>query len=176
VPALDELVVAGAVQTPAKQVPMLHTVPSGFSKVEQPLTASQVPPMLHSSTLQVSAVPPEHTPVWQVSPVLQGLSLQLVPSACTVLAEQAPVVPLQVPGVLQESPGQTLGVPAHAPLLQTSLSVQKLPSSHFVLSANVPVFVHVPLVQVADSHGLPSLHAIPLATFVVVHCPCVSHV
>src|SRR5205823_4574593 len=114
---------------------------------------------------------PMHTPLWQVSPVVQalpsshgvrsgsGVPAQTPPWQVSLLVQAlpsspaAPVmgvtvqldVPLQV-GVLHVSEVQVMAVPAHSPLLeQVSLNVQALPSSHVAPVFGVTVQLAVPL-------------------------------
>src|SRR3989442_1497609 len=132
----------------------MHTPPWQASPLVQALPSSQ-------GVLSATAVP-VHTPPWQVSPVVQSL-----PSSHGVLsgsgvpaqtppwqvAQLVPVsgvtaqldVPLQV-RVLHVSEVQVRAVPTHCPLLlQVSLNVQVLPSSHAAPVLGVTVQLDVPL-------------------------------
>jgi hypothetical protein len=119
--------------------PSLQTVPLGaLVWAEQPVAGAHVPATWQTSVAagQVTTAPPLHTPVWQVSPVVQRLlSLQVVPSTATVSAEQ-PVAGEQVPATWQESEaaGQVIPGPAEqVPRpLQMSFWVQALPSLQVV--------------------------------------------
>src|SRR5205823_19048 len=121
---------------------------------------------------------PMHTPLWQVSPVVQalpsshgvrsgsGVPAQTPPWQVSLLVQAlpsspaAPVmgvtvqldVPLQV-RVLHVSEVHVMAVPTHSPLLeQVSLYVQALPSSHVAPVFGVTVQLAVPL-QVRVLHA-----------------------
>src|SRR6266481_1215329 len=99
--------------------------------------------VLHWSDVQVIVVPTHCPPPSQVSLKVQALpSSQLVPvSGVTVQLD----VPLQV-RVLHVSEVQVMAVPTHCPLLlQVSLNVQVLPSSHAAPVLGVTVQLDVPL-------------------------------
>jgi len=77
----------------------LQAVPLTFAGFEQtPVDELQVPASWHwSDAVQVTGLPPEQAPLWQVSVCVQALlSLQAVPLAFTGF-EQTPVAALQMP-------------------------------------------------------------------------------
>ena len=100
------------VHTPLWQVsvcvhpfPSLHAVPfvaTGFEHA--PVDGLHVPATWHwSLAVQVTELPPMHTPFWQVSVCVHALpSLHVVPFAATGL-EHAPVPESQVPATWHES-------------------------------------------------------------------------
>src|SRR6266404_2128237 len=99
--------------------------------------------VLHWSDVQVIVVPTHCPPLVQVSLKVQALpSSQLVPvSGVTVQLD----VPLQV-RVLHVSEVQVMAVPTHCPpLVQVSLKVHALPSSHAAPVLGVTVQLDVPL-------------------------------
>src|SRR5437867_3125546 len=140
---------------------------------EQALPSSQLAPVsgatvqlavplqvrvLHWSEVQMIAVPTRCPSLVQVSSNEQALpSSQLAPvSGATVQL----AVPLQV-RVLHWSEVQVIAVPAHCPLLvQVSLNVQVLPSSHAAPVLGVTVQVAVPL-QVRVLHA-SEVHVTPV--------------
>jgi hypothetical protein len=93
---------------------------------QEPLLALQM------SGAAQCGVGPAQTPAVQTSPSVQRLlSLQAVPSAAGVWAEQTPVAGKQVPATWQASvaTGQVTGLPpTQAPAWQVSAVVQALPS------------------------------------------------
>jgi hypothetical protein len=92
-------------------------------------------------------ITPAHTPMWQMSPSVQGLlSLQTVPSAMGGL-EHFPLKGSQVPGPWHWSTGaHATGLPpVHVPDWHVSLFVQRFPSSHDVPLAATG-FEHCPLI------------------------------
>src|SRR5256712_8206898 len=99
--------------------------------------------VLHWSEVQVIVVPTHCPPLVQVSLKVQALpSSQLVPvSGVTVQLD----VPSQV-RVLHVSEVQVMAVPTHCPLLvQVSLNVQALPSSHAAPVVGDTAHLDVPL-------------------------------
>jgi hypothetical protein len=76
----------------------LQLVPLDFATgAGQPLAGTHAPTVWHWSAVQVTGLPPEQAPDWQVSPIVQALlSVQVVPFA-TVGFEQSPVAGAQVP-------------------------------------------------------------------------------
>jgi hypothetical protein len=105
----------------------------------------------------LAGVPPVHAPAVQVSPVRHTPMLwQLVPSGAAagwqlcVTSEQA----LTMHGVVIG--GQAMGVPAQNPAVQTSLLVQKKPSSQVV-----PSGLGVLVQERALSSQVPTLHWSP---------------
>ena len=91
-------IIDAATQTPFMHCPNEHAVPFAFGvTVPQPLTVEQVAASLHSSpAAHVGGAPPVHTPLTQLSFVVQALpSLHVVPSSGGI--EQVPVAWLHVP-------------------------------------------------------------------------------
>jgi hypothetical protein len=77
----------------------VHVVPLGLFVAAQPVVGLHVPAFLHALAVHVTAVPPEHTPDWQASPVVHALlSLQVVPFGLLTAAGQ-PVAGTQAPMV-----------------------------------------------------------------------------
>src|SRR5213593_3047466 len=112
---------------------------------------------------------PVHTPLWQVSPVVQAL-----PSSHGVLSGSgvpAQTPPWQVSLLVQEfssshaAPSSSAALPTQVPFWQVSAAVQKLPSSHFVPVSGVTVQLAVPL-QVRVLHW-SEVQVIVVPT----HCP-----
>lgn len=146
------------VQVPPHTPEPVHAVPSATLAVTQPLTESQVTDWQGLVVLHTSAVPIVHTPPLQVSvPSHTVPSLQLVPSAMLVTAEQSP--PAQVLALWQALPdGQVVVVAG----MQTPAALQvrglvafvpeQLPAAPHVeplaftaqVPAPVPVAVHWP--------------------------------
>src|SRR2546426_1123555 len=122
-------------------LPSLQLVP--VSGVTVQLDVPSQVRVLHWSEVQVIVVPTHCPPPSQVSLKVQALpSSQLVP-ASGVTAQLD--VPLQV-RVLHVSEVQVMAVPTHCPLLlQVSLNVQVLPSSHAAPVLGVTVQLDVPL-------------------------------
>jgi hypothetical protein len=119
-------------------LPSLHAVPSVLLGFEQlPVVVSQTPATWHWSLAEhVFVVPPEHEPVWQVSPVVHALpSLHVVPSVLFGF-EHWPVPELQVPAEWHWSLAvHTTGLlPLQAPAWQVSVCVHPSPSLHAVPS------------------------------------------
>src|SRR5256885_2127310 len=92
---------------------------------------------------------PMHTPLWQVSPVVQAL-----PSSHGVLSGSgvpAQTPPWQVSLLVQEfssshaAPSSSAALPTQVPFWQVSAAVQGLPSSQLVPVIGVPVELAVPL-------------------------------
>jgi hypothetical protein len=84
--------------------------------------------------VQVTAFPPEHAPLWQVSVWVQALpSLHEVPFAAAGL-EHWPVAGLQLPATWHWSDAlQVTGLlPVQAPAWHVSVCVHALPSLHVV--------------------------------------------
>jgi hypothetical protein len=70
------------VSAPLHTLPSLHDVPFNTGELMQPTNASQLSAVHTLPSLQLSAVPGLHTPLWQVSlPLHTLLSAQAVPSA-----------------------------------------------------------------------------------------------
>src|SRR5439155_1638793 len=92
---------------------------------------------------------PMHTPLWQVSPVVQALpSSHGVLSGSGVPAQRPPwqVSLLLQDGALSSAELRTSAVPPRpAPLGQVSAAVQALPSSQLVPVSGVTVQLAVPL-------------------------------
>ncbi len=119
-----------AVQAPALQVAVIvqatvsvQAVPSAFAGCEQiPDVGLQTPAVWHSSSgVQVVAVPPVQTPLWQVSPEVHSLpSSQLVP-------EKSLHVPSTSAPASTEHASHT--PPAQAVLQQTPLTQNPVPQS-----------------------------------------------
>ena len=144
-PELLELM--ATVQVPPMHVPSGHGVPSGAIGFEHmPEVVSQVPTPWHASmAVQVTGLPPLHTPAIQVSVCVHGLlSLQVVPLGA-VGFEHMPVVVSQVPTTWHASMAvQVTGLPpVHTPVMQVSVCVQALPSEQVVPSGRFG-FEHVP--------------------------------
>src|SRR5712692_8543056 len=99
--------------------------------------------VLHWSEVQVRAVPTHWPPLVQVSLKVQASpSSQLAPVRCVTVQLE---VPLQV-RVLHWSEVHVMAVPTHwPPLVQVSLKVQALPSSHAAPVLGVTVQLPVPL-------------------------------
>src|SRR5881628_3035999 len=147
-------VTAIPMHTPLWQVsPVVQALPSSHGVLSGSGVPAQTPPWQVSLLVQEfssshaapssSAALPTQVPFWQVSAAVQGLpSSQLVPvSGVTVQL----AVPLQV-SVLHWSEVQVMEVPTHCPLLvQVSLNVQALPSSHAAPVFGVTVQLAVPL-------------------------------
>src|SRR2546426_7123536 len=110
-----------------------------------------------------------HTPLWQVSPVVQAL-----PSSHGVLSGSgvpAQTPPWQVSLLVQEfwsshaAPSSSAGLPTQVPFWQVSAAVQKLPSSQLVPVNGVTAQLAVPL-QVRVLHW-SEVQVIVVPT----HCP-----
>src|SRR5205809_104338 len=113
-----------------------QTPPSQVLLLVQEFLSSHAPP-------SSSAALPTQVPFWQVSAAVQALpSSQVVPvNGVTAQLD----VPLQV-RVLHWSEVHVIAVPTHwPPLVQVSLKVQALPSSHVVPVSGVTVQLDVPL-------------------------------
>src|SRR5438046_6927734 len=117
---------------------------------------------------------PMHTPLWQVSPVVQAL-----PSSHGVLSGSgvpAQTPPWQVSLLVQEfssshaAPSSSAALPTQVPFWQVSAAVQALPSSHAAPVLGVTVQLDVPL-QVRALHG-SEVQVIAVPT----HCPLPSQV
>src|SRR5256712_13534305 len=115
-----------------------------------------------------------HTPLWQVSPVVQGL-----PSSHGVLSGPgvpAPRPPWQVSLLVQEfssshaAPASSAALPTQVPFWQVSAAVQALPSSQLVPVSGVTVQLDVPS-QVRVLHW-SEVQVIAVPT----HCPPPSQV
>src|SRR5438552_2103828 len=112
---------------------------------------------------------PVHTPLWQVSPVVQAF-----PSSHGVLSGSgvpAQTPPSQVSLLVQESlsshaaPSSSAALPTQMPFWQVSAAVQELPSSQLVPVSGVTVQLAVPL-QVRVLHWSEvQMLAVPT------HCP-----
>src|SRR5207249_6684739 len=140
--------------TPLWQVaPVVQALPSSHGVLSGSGVPAQTPPWQVSLLVQEfssshaapssSAALPTQVPFWQVSAAVQALpSSQLVPvSGVTVQL----AVPLQV-SVLHWSEVQVMAVPTHwPPLVQVSVNVQALPSSHAAPVVGVTVQLDVPL-------------------------------
>ena len=97
----------------------------------------------------MTALPPLHMPIWQVSPLVQALpSSQLEPFAFGMPIEQTPVDVLQVPALWHGSGAvHTVCVPpVHEPAWQVSPLVQALLSLQVVPSGIVG-FVQLPVAE-----------------------------
>src|SRR6266403_1312313 len=104
-----------------------------------------------------------HTPSWQASAAVQALPSSQLVSVSGVTAQLD--VPLQV-RVLHWSEVQVRAVPTHwPPLVQVSLKVQALPSSHAAPVRGVTVQLAVPL-QVRVLHW-SEVHVMAVPP----HCP-----
>src|SRR5213593_3934433 len=92
---------------------------------------------------------PMHTPLWQVSPVVQALPSSHGVRSGSGVPAQTP--PWQVSLLVQEfssshaAPSSSAALPTQVPFWQVSAAVQKLPSSHFVPVNGVTVQLDVPL-------------------------------
>jgi hypothetical protein len=129
-------------QTPAVQVsvcvqalPSLQAVPLAAFGVEQaPVSVLHVPAVWHASIgAHTTGFEPTQTPLVHVSVCVQPLpSLHAVPFTAFGF-EQKPVDGLQTPAAWHLSSGlQTTGLPVHVPFWQLSPVVQRLPSLHAV--------------------------------------------
>src|SRR6266853_408554 len=138
---------------PWQASPVVQSLPSSQGVLSGSGVPAQTPPWQVSFLVQEfssshaapssSAALPTQVPFWQVSAAVQALpSSQLVPvSDVTVQLD----VPSQV-RVLHWSEVQVMAVPTHCPLLlQVSLKVQALPSSHAAPVLGVTVQLDVPL-------------------------------
>jgi hypothetical protein len=76
-------------------MPSSQDVPAATGLCVQPVPAMQVSVVQGSPSSQLGAEPPEHTPVWQVCPIRQGLDPQAVPLVTGVWT-QAPPTTLSV--------------------------------------------------------------------------------
>jgi hypothetical protein len=194
-----------AVHTPAWQLsaplqtlPSRHAVPLSTAVLPQPVTGLQASVVQTLPSLQLSAVPGVHAPLWHVSAPLQTLpSEHAVPFASATFwqplaALQASVVQalpsLQlsaVPGVQvpawQVSPPLHTVVSAHDEPFGTAACWQPAMGSqvsfvHTLLSLQVSAVpaVHTPLWQVSlPLHRLPSAHGAPLTSVGLLHTPAV---
>ncbi len=114
-------------------MPSEHEVPSVAIGFEHgPLVGSHVPATWHASAaVHVTGLLPVHVPFWHESVCVHALpSLQAVPFALLVAAEQTPVDVLQVPAIWHELAAHTTGLaPTHVPpALHESVWVHALPS------------------------------------------------
>jgi hypothetical protein len=114
----------------------VHVVPSAAVGLEQrPVPVSQTPATWHwSLAVQTVAIPGEHAPAWQVSPVVHAFaSVHVVPFAAAGF-EQTPVPVSQTPATWHWSLAvQTVATPgAHTPAWQVSPVVQAFASVHGV--------------------------------------------
>src|SRR6266403_395894 len=138
---------------PWQASPLVQALPSSQGVVSGSGVPAQTPPWQVSLLVQEfssshaapssSVALPTQVPFWQVSAAVQALpSSQLVPvSGVTAQLD----VPLQV-RVLHGSEVQVRAVPTHCPpLVQVSLKVQVLPSSHAAPVLGVTVQLDVPL-------------------------------
>src|SRR5438093_8249496 len=165
--------------SPLRQVsPVVQAFPSSHGVLSGSGVPAQTPPSQVSLLVQEflsshaapssSAALPTQMPFWQVSAAVQALpSSQLVPvSGVTVQL----AVPLQV-SVLHWSEVQVMAVPTHWPVLvQVSLKVQALPSSHAAPASGVPLERAVPL-------HLRVLHVSEVQVMAVpTHCPLLLQV
>src|SRR5713101_6703097 len=124
--------------------------------------------VLHWSEVQVIAVPTHWPPLVQVSLQVQALPSSHAAPVLGVTVQLA--VPLQV-RVLHWSEVQVMAEPTHwPPLVQVSLKVQALPSSHAVPVRGVTVQLAVPL-QVRVLHWSEA-HVMAVPT----HCPLLLQV
>src|SRR5262245_8923665 len=90
-------------------LPSVHGLPSGLAGFEQPVTGLQTPPLWHWSIgVHTRGLPPVHTPLWQVSPCVQGLpSSHAEPLGLGTSAEHMPLAGLHVPARWHWSVGHT---------------------------------------------------------------------
>jgi hypothetical protein len=143
------------ISLPVQTLPSLHDVPSGAGVFEHPEAGSQASVVHALASLQLSAAPALHTPLWQVSsPLHTSPSVQGVPFRSGVWRQPRTGWQLSVVQTLASL--QLGGVPAvHTPLwqvsvpLQTSASAQETPLG----SGGFP---HTPAVHTSPVHGLPS--------------------
>jgi hypothetical protein len=124
--------VALHVPAPWQALPAEQAAPGVIAYVMAPVAGLHVPTVQMGPLLTLTAVP-AHVPAVQTSPVVHAFpSLQAVPSGA-VTFEQVPVLGLHVPATWHWSEGAHVTVvPAHAPLVHTSLVVHALPSLHVV--------------------------------------------
>jgi hypothetical protein len=107
-------------------LPSLHIVPSGFAgNAQRPVCGAQVPAVWHApGAPQTIGFAPTHTPLWQVSLVVQALpSLHVVP-----------VSSVQVPSAVDPAATEHA---SHAPALQAV--AQQTPSAQKPLAQSRPV-------------------------------------
>jgi hypothetical protein len=156
------------VHTPAWQVSSpLHTLPSAHDEpfaaggFWQPATGSQLSVVHTLESLQLSAVPAAHTPLWHVSAPLHTLaSAHDVPFSTGAVVQPKTGSQLSVVHTLPSL--QTGGVPmVHVPLLHFSSPLQRLPSAHEAPLGNKGL-LHTPSVQTSLVHGLLSLQSVPI--------------
>jgi hypothetical protein len=183
-----------------------HGVPSGaFAKPHTPVVGSHAPTEHAAPAGHVVGFVPTHAPFWHESVCVHALlSLHVVPLAASGLLH-LPVVLSHLPARWQPSCAvHVTAAPAHLPFVQTSVVVQRSPSSHDVPSvfegfehtpvvgSHVPAVWHVssathvtvaPLVHAPALHvsfvvqPLPSLHTLPSGFAGLLHVPVVgSHV
>jgi len=118
------------VSAPLQTSPSGHGVPLVTDAWPHPKTGSQVSVVQTLLSLQLSAVPAVHDPLWQVSVPLHTLaSAHEVPFSTGVFAQ--PVAGLQLSVVHTLPSLQLSAVPAvHVPLWQVSVPLHTLPSVH----------------------------------------------
>jgi hypothetical protein len=145
------------VSAPLQTFASAHGVPFRTAAAVQPKDGLQLSVVHTLPSLQTSAVPAVHVPLWHVSGPLQTFpSEHEVPFSTADVVH--PVAGLQ-PSVVHTLPSlQTSGVPpAHAPPWQDSGPLQTLPSEHAVpLATGVVVQPDVGL-QESVVHGFESL-------------------
>src|SRR5438874_10112754 len=117
---------------------------------------------------------PMHTPLWQVSPVVQALPSSHGVRSGSGVPAQTP--PWQVSLLVQEfssshaAPSSSAALPTQVPFWQVSAAVQGLPSSQLVPVSGVTVQLAVPL-QVSVLHWSEvQVMAVPT------HCPLLVQV
>src|SRR5437764_2078446 len=140
--------------TPLWQVsPVVQALPSSHGVLSGSGVPAQMPPWQVSLLVQEfssshaapssSAALPTQVPFWQVSAAVQALPSSHAAPVLGVTVQLA--VPLQV-CVLHWSEVQVIAVPTHSPpLVQVSLKVHALPSSHAAPVLGVTVQLDVPL-------------------------------
>jgi hypothetical protein len=118
-------------------LPSLHAVPSAFDVyTHSPVAGLQFPASWHASgALHGTDADPVHAPAWQVSVCVHAFpSLHVVPSGFGGCV-QLPVDGSHVPASRHWF-GEKMQIvwlaPRHAPPMQRSPAVQRLPSSHGV--------------------------------------------
>jgi hypothetical protein len=133
-------------------------VPFRTAVTAHPVAGLQLSVVHVFPSLQTSAVPAAHVPLWQVSAPLHTFpSAHAVPLATGVVVQ--PVAGLQ-PSVVHTFPSlQTSGVPAvHTPAWQLSEPLQVLPSGHAVPLGTTEL-LQTPDEQVSAVHGFASLQS-----------------
>lgn len=174
---------AGGAQAPPAQMSgpvhaLLSLQAAALATCAQPVTALQLSLVQPFKSSQFSAAPGLQTLPLQASPTVQTLlsALQARPLAPAPLYWHAPLFTLQLSMVQGLLSLHTVSAPlTQAPALQTSATVQALPSLHAaeLLTWMQPETAsHASLVQVLPSsqfNGAPATQLVPLQTSGLVH-------